>query len=82
MGSVMKLKVTLDFACSGCAKVLLVEVECSGSGLWAEGSPRAAVHLACPTCGAVNRVEFEPNGSVHEVTAACSWRMKLEPSIN
>ena len=70
MGSVMKLKVTLDFACVGCAQTIHVTLECSGSGLWAGCETRAAVNVPCPTCSAVSRVEFEPSGAVQGVTAA------------
>jgi hypothetical protein len=78
----MKLKVTLDFACVGCAQTVNVTLECSGTGLWGPGETRAMVNVPCPTCGAVSRVEFDREGSVHEVTAAGPRRMLIEPSIN
>jgi hypothetical protein len=82
MGSVMELKVTLDFACVGCAQTVYVILECSGSALRAGCQVRATVNVPCPTCAAVNRIEFDPNGAVHAVTAARSRRMMIEPSIN
>jgi hypothetical protein len=82
MGSVMKLKVILDFACVGCAQTVHVTLECSGSGLWGGGETRASVNVPCPTCGSVSAVEFDPSGTVHEVSIAGPRRTLIEPSIN
>jgi len=49
----MELKVTLDFACYGCAQAVYVTLQCSGSGLSARSEMRATVNVPCPTCGAV-----------------------------
>jgi hypothetical protein len=78
----MELKVSLDFACVGCAQTVYVTLECSGKGLWAGCETRATVNVPCPTCGAVSRIEFEPSGAVHAVTAAGPRRTFIEPSIN
>ena len=82
MGRVMKVKVTIDFACCGCAQTMYVTLECSGSGLWAGCGKRATVNIPCPACATVNRVEFEPSGAVHAVVAAPVRRPLLEPSLN
>jgi len=78
----MELKVTLDFACCGCAQTVHATLQCSGAGLAAGRDIRATVSVPCPTCGAISCVEFEPSGAVHAVTPAAPRRPTLEPSIN
>ena len=78
----MELKVTLDFACCGCAQTIRVTLQCSGSGLDAGCGGLATVAVPCPTCSAISCVEFEPGGAVRAVTPAGPRRPLLEPSIN
>jgi hypothetical protein len=78
----MELKVSLDFACSGCAQNVIVTLECKGSGLFSETGATATVNVPCPTCGAVNRVEFEPGGTLVAVSPCLPRRRTIEPSIN
>ena len=78
----MELKVSLDFACCACSHAVRVTLRCSGTGLASGGRTRAAVNVPCPTCGAINCVEFEPDGTLHGVTPYASRRPALEPSVN
>jgi hypothetical protein len=77
------LQVTLDFSCCGCEESVSVTVLCRGK---AAGEPAlggvAAVNVPCPTCGEVNQVFFEPNGTLRCVRA---YRQRLTlpvPSVN
>lgn len=78
----MELKVILDFACCCCQGSVSVTVKCEGKGLASAGRTVAAVVIPCPTCGAVNKLYFEPNGTVRDVTPAQGTRPLPEPSIN
>jgi hypothetical protein len=78
----MELKVTLEFACSGCAQKFHVTLECTGEGLQTGNCRRVKVHVPCPYCGSVSCVEFEPGGAIHAVTPAGPRRTAIEPSIN
>jgi hypothetical protein len=82
METMMELKVSLDFACCGCSQAVSVTLQCSGAGLASGARPLAAVNVPCPTCGAVNCVEFEPGGALHAVTPYATRRLIIEPSIN
>jgi hypothetical protein len=55
----LTLQLSLDFACCACNRPVGVTLKCEGDGLKAL-RPTAAVTLACPTCGALNQVEFSP----------------------
>jgi hypothetical protein len=78
----MEVEVTLDFACCACRRPVNVLVKCSGNGL-ADG-PRviAAVNVPCPSCGLVNHLSFQPNGTVRSVSPYKSPRPLPEPSMN
>jgi hypothetical protein len=78
----LELKVILDFACGSCEYEMNVTVKCKGQGLLDDDHSVAVVHVACPTCGSVNKVLFEPNGIVREVTAHAGPFRLLEPSLN
>jgi hypothetical protein len=78
----MELKVSLDFACSGCAQNVIVTLQCTGSGLFSEAGTTATVNVPCPTCGAINCVEFEPGGTLVAVVPCRPRRPIFEPSIN
>jgi hypothetical protein len=78
----MELKVCLEFACCACGEAVNVTLRCSGTGLASGARLRAAVNVPCPTCGAVNCVEFEPDGTLHGVTPYATHRPIIEPSIN
>jgi phage FluMu protein Com len=77
----MEVQVTLDFACSGCRHLVGVTVKCAGKGLWDGARTVAAVKVPCPTCGIVNQLYFEPNGTVRAV-APDGLRLRPEPSLN
>ena len=79
----MELNVTLEFACCGCEQPVGVTVQCRGKGLYqdAEGT-LAAVNVPCPTCGEVNQVFFEPNGTLHNVRLSRRRLTVPVPSVN
>jgi hypothetical protein len=78
----LKKEVTLDFDCCECDHPVGVTLRCEGKGLGAGLRTVAAVHVPCPTCGALNRLLFEPSGRVHGVTPCTSLRPLPEPSLN
>jgi hypothetical protein len=78
----VELKVVLDFACCACEGSVSATVVCSGKGLAAEERPVAAVTVPCPSCGSVNHVCFEPNGTIRDVGPYQSPRRVPEPSVN
>jgi hypothetical protein len=78
----MKQNVTMDFACCGCSNAVSVTVTCSGKGLGSSAGAMAAVNVPCPTCGQVNRLHFEPSGTVHAVAPYSIPRQLPEPSLN
>jgi phage FluMu protein Com len=78
----IELKVNLDFACCACDHSVSVTVKCAGKGLSALARTVAAVNVPCPTCGSVNQLHFEPNGTVHAVAPYPAARPLPEPSIN
>jgi hypothetical protein len=79
----MELHVTLDFACCDCEEPVNVTVHCTGKGLGSEaGHTVAAVNVPCPTCGQVNQLFFEPNGTVRSVRPYVGRRPLPEPSVN
>ena len=65
----LKKEVTLDFDCCQCNQPVGVTLRCEGKGLGAGLGTVAAVNVPCPTCGAVNRLLFEPSGRVHALGA-------------
>ncbi|MBY0526717.1 MAG: hypothetical protein K2R98_25215 [Gemmataceae bacterium] len=78
----MELQVILDFACCGCQESVSVTVKCAGKGLAGAGRTVAAVKVPCPTCGTVNQLYFEPNGTVRAVSPVTTPRLLPEPSMN
>jgi hypothetical protein len=78
----MELNVTLEFACCVCEQSVTVKVQCSGKGLYQDHSPVAAVNVPCPTCGQINQLLFEPNGTVRSVNPYRCFRVLPQPSIN
>jgi hypothetical protein len=80
----MELKVILDFACYSCQGAVGVTVKCAGKGLATAGRTVAAVHVSCPTCGAVNHLLFEPSGTVRDVRpcGGAISRPVPTPSVN
>ena len=76
-----ELKVNLDFSCAACEQAVGVTVTCAGGQLNPSSKVFASVAVPCPCCKTVNRVLFEPDGSVHDV--ACHLLPRLpEPSRN
>ncbi len=78
----MELQRALSFVCCGCGQGLDVVVHCSGKGLTDRTRPVAAVHVACPLCGQVNEVLFEPKGLIQVVRPAAALRSVPLPSNN
>lgn len=74
---------TLEFACCSCPEEVRVTVRCSGGREGADGACRLArVNVACPTCGEVNQLLFEPGGSVRSVRPFSPFGAYHEPSLN
>ena len=65
-----ELHVTLEFACCDCEKAVTVTLRCCGEELEREART-ATVNVPCPTCGQVNQLDFEPNGTVRSVRLFC-----------
>ncbi len=76
-----ELKVNLEFACAACDQPVGVTVTCAGSGIQASTRIYASVAVPCPACKGVNRVLFEPDGTVHDVSCHLLPRVP-EPSRN
>lgn len=76
-----ELEVCMDFACHACCQPVGVTVRCAGSMLTASTKVLASVAVPCPTCGLVNNLTFEPDGTVHAVTPHVPHRLP-EPSKN
>jgi hypothetical protein len=64
----LKLRLSLDFACCACEESLTMTVDCEGKGL-AAARTVAAVTVPCPLCGQTNQVCFHPTGTVVAVRA-------------
>jgi hypothetical protein len=78
----MELEVILDFACCACREPVSVTVKCEGKGLVQSSRTVAAVNVPCPTCGTVNKLCFEPNGTIRGVSLCPGPRPLPEPSLN
>ena len=78
----MELKVVLDFACCFCKEPVSVTVKCEGKDLDQAARTVVAVHVPCPTCGAVSKLCFEPNGTLRSVSPSVGTRGLPEPSLN
>jgi hypothetical protein len=78
----IELKVVLDFTCFFCHHSVGVTLKCAGKGLTMETRTVAAVNVPCPTCGLVNQLLFEPNGTVRGVAPYKAPSHRLEPSVN
>jgi hypothetical protein len=76
-----ELKVNLDFSCATCDQSVGVTVTCTGGSLNSTSKILASVAVPCPCCKSVNRVLFEPDGTVHDI--ACHHLSRFpEPSRN
>lgn len=78
----IELKLILDFACCACEQPVSVTVQCAGKGLAKGCRAVAAVNIPCPTCGAINQLYFEPNGTVRDVVPYPASFLVPEPSLN
>ena len=78
----IEVMVSLDFPCACCDQAVGVTVKCEGKGLTTAARTVAAVNVPCPGCGAVNKLYFEPNGTVRAVTPCPGPRQVPEPSLN
>jgi sarcosine oxidase delta subunit len=77
-----ELRVTLEFVCCGCDHWMNVTLHCTGKDLDGRAAHDvAAVNVPCPTCGRVNRLYFEPCGTVRAVRPYPAYR-RMEPSFN
>lgn len=79
----MEVNVTLEFTCGGCDQQVAVTVHCTGNNLdQSKGKALATVNVPCPTCGQVNQLYFEPNGTICSVRPYAYFRVVPEPSVN
>jgi len=78
----MELKLILEFACTACNESVSVTVKCEGKALVQSGRTTVKVNVPCPHCGCINRLDFEPNGTVRAVTPFAAPRPLPEPSLN
>jgi hypothetical protein len=78
----LELEVTLDFDCCNCSGSIGVKVKCEGKGLATGLRTVADFYAACPYCGAVNHVCFEPSGRVRLVERYTGPRQVPQPSLN
>ncbi len=76
-----ELEVKLDFACHACHQPIGVTVRCAGEMLRLTTKVLANVVVPCPTCQSVNKLVFEPDGTVHAVEPHVPARLS-EPSRN
>jgi hypothetical protein len=79
--SMTELKVNLDFDCASCEQCVGVTVTCAGAALSSSSRLFASVAVPCPNCQIVNRVLFEPDGTVRDVASLPHSRLP-EPSCN
>jgi hypothetical protein len=77
-----ELLVSMDFICCVCGQDVGITVKCEGKGLAAGRQAVAAVNIPCPHCQTVNRVSFEPSGTVRTVRPCWTSWQALEPSLN
>jgi phage FluMu protein Com len=80
--NMLELQVVLDFACCNCAEPVIVTVRCEGNGLALKARAVASVDISCPSCRVLNRLFFEPTGTVRAVTLPPAPRPRTEPSMN
>jgi 23S rRNA-/tRNA-specific pseudouridylate synthase len=78
----MEQQLVLDFACSCCHEPVSVTVRCEGKGLALGSRVQASVHVPCPGCGTVHRLDFEPSGTLLAVRPSTAARGLAEPSLN
>jgi hypothetical protein len=77
-----EVQLTLDFGCCTCKHKVSVTLKCEGHDPYESNPTVAAVNVPCPTCGGVNQLFFEPNGTIRAV-APCRVPWPLpEPSVN
>ncbi len=76
----MELNVTLAFACCGCEEDVKVTVQCRGEKLRDRDLP--TVNVPCPSCGTINQLSFECNGTVRSVRPFVCYRPLPQPSLN
>jgi len=62
-----ELTVKLDFTCLACQQPVGVTVRCSGGVLALTAKVLASVVVPCPCCEHMNKLTFDPDGTVHAV---------------
>jgi predicted RNA-binding Zn-ribbon protein involved in translation (DUF1610 family) len=77
----VEVQLSLGFACARCGGSVTATVRCAGSRE-ALRAARPAVRLACPHCGAANRLSFDPGGRVWGVEPAARTPGLAGPSWN
>lgn len=77
------LQVSLDFDCCQCEHPIGVTLKCEGNNLTSGNNGVAAVNIACPTCGSLNQLLFDPSdGTVEDVRPGKPAWHCFEPSLN
>jgi phage FluMu protein Com len=77
----LEMEVVLDFVCCSCGCSMGVTLRCAGKGLALAKNAVAAVSVPCPTCSGLNKVYFEPNGTLRRVAPHREPRLPV-PSVN
>ncbi|MCS6851058.1 MAG: hypothetical protein NZ700_07800 [Gemmataceae bacterium] len=79
----LEVHLCLEFDCCSCQQRIQVTVKCTGKGLAAGRGGLATVCVPCPTCGQLNKIYFEPNGSIWDVEPMTTGpRCVPVPSLN
>lgn len=76
----LSLLLCLNFGCTGCYGAVETTLHCEGHGV--DENPGAMVKIACPWCGINNEVVFTPDGTIHGVNRARTYKRIPEPSHN
>jgi hypothetical protein len=74
--------VTLDFHCCDCEEPVGVTVLCRDKGSEWPPDGVVALNVACPACGEVNQVFFEPDGTLRRVRPLRRRLTVPAPSVN
>jgi phage FluMu protein Com len=76
-----ELTVKLDFTCVACHNPVGVTVRCAGRVLGLTANVVARVVVPCPSCEQLNKLTFDPDGTVHAVQPHHPGPVP-EPSVN
>jgi hypothetical protein len=81
-GAEQEVRLSLEFACSGCNGSLNVTIQCGGPGLADAEDSVVSTTVPCTHCGLLNQLFFEVNGTVRTVRPCRCFRPMPKPSVN